>query len=205
MRRRMLRAVGAIVATASLLGQSRVHPAQIQGVIQGAPNPIQTRRLSDTELSIGANCTPAAPCLIRLSELTAVVDKPWVVRLLGGGDGYVRMYLGWDGVLYAAPDPASLAVWCGLGPTQCAISPIAHRVDSYPIVEWRVAAGKWHGEGMAVAIPIVAYAVNGAAIPLEPLSPVPGSRCTAPRLAFGQERMFVCYAGRWFWAALQPW
>ena len=201
----MLRFATLALVAVLLCAQSRVHPVQIQGVVQAAPNPIQVKRVSDTELAVGANCTPAAPCMIRLSQLTAVVDKPWVVRLLGAGDGDVRIYLGWDGVLYAAPDPPLLAVWCGLGPTQCRISAIAYRADSYPIVEWRVAAGKWHAQGMAVALPIVAYAVNGAAIPLEPLSPIPGSRCTAPRLALGQERIFVCYAGRWFWAALQPW
>lgn len=206
MRLRPVKMLAPLMLASGLAAQTQAHLSQIRGVPLSGPNPVLTRRLSDTELSIGWNCSPAQPCQLRLAGgWTAMVDRPWSVKLLGAGEGRARISLGWDGLLYVGVEPASLPISCGGGLPPCFISALVYRVDSYAIAEWRFVGGKWAPGGSILSVPVVGYSIAGSPVPLEPLAPLPGSRCAAPRLALDANRLFVCVGQHWKFAVLSDW
>lgn len=196
----------ALLVAIPLLPQTRADPSQIRGVPLSGPNPILSRRVSETDLSVGWNCTPAQPCQLRLAGgWTAIVDRPWSVRIIGPGDGRVRIYLAWDGLLYVAVAPSTLPVSCIAGTIPCHIATLIERPDSYAIAEWQIAGGHWAPEGRLLSVPVVAYAITGSPVPLDPVAPRPGAICISPRLAFDGARLFLCASGRWKFTALSDW
>jgi hypothetical protein len=101
--------------------------------------------VSDTVLSVGANCSADAPCNVRLGA-TIFAFIGGVTATLSGGTGTAYIYVSSAGLLTVGHN---LTVTCALGcVAQSGITDFPP--DSYPIAIWNATNGAWSQTGTDV-------------------------------------------------------
>jgi hypothetical protein len=103
-------------------------------------------RVSNNVLSVGANCSAATPCNVRLGEATAQFTTSATITATTG-DGIIRVFI--DG---SVSPPILRVRGSGIAPScvgmNCAVDAgVAFPTDSIPLFTWTASGGSWDALG----------------------------------------------------------
>ncbi len=104
-------------------------------------------RVSSTALTVGANCSAATPCNVRLGEATAQFTTSATINNTTGS-GIVRVFI--DGSV--SPPILRIRGFGGVAPTctgmSCVVDTgVAFPTDSIPLFTWTATGGTWDAAG----------------------------------------------------------
>lgn len=99
-------------------------------------------KTSATTLSIGANCSTAAPCNVRFGNRTATIVNPATVTVPSGATGVAYIYLTSQGILSVGD---SMNLQCNACSEQPGVTQFPF--DAIPLFTWSATTGTWDNTG----------------------------------------------------------
>jgi hypothetical protein len=108
------------------------------GAVSGAVNVQQS---SSTTLTIGASCTPSAPCLVQIGSIVYTYTGAALVTLTSG-TGLVYLYVDTNGIITAGESSAGSPV------LSCSACVLASAITQFPpgvvpLATWSASGGAW--------------------------------------------------------------
>ena len=112
----------------------------------GATVPLRIARTDSTTLTVGTDCTVAAPCNVRLGAITYAFPAPATVTVVSG-TGLIYLYVSTSGTISVGTSTSgSPSLTCS---SQCyPVNQITQfPVDSIPLAIWNATSGIWDPTG----------------------------------------------------------